>query len=151
MFFCLFVLFISLNHSLWKSLSQEYASSLAFIFTGIWDYADPSLHSPFLCTAWWEDVNEGGWMEGVFGLLLVSHCSRLLVIGSKLHWSPYAESVLPVTVVGEWSPCPCFNPLSFSIVCSLEEGEWERMFWSLASHQCETTTMGQRQTFQCFK
>lgn len=28
--------------------------------------------------------------------------------------SPYAESVLPVTVVGEGSPCPCLNPQAVS-------------------------------------
>lgn len=40
--------------------------------------------------------------ESVFSLLLASHFSSLLLaIGSILHSSPHAESVFPMTAIGE--------------------------------------------------
>lgn len=54
-----------------------------------------------------------GWGESVFILLLVSCCSDLLGIHSKLQESPYAVSALPMMVTGErspWSPYPYLNP-----------------------------------------
>jgi len=43
-------------------------------------WTDHSPHSPAP-----RGGEECGWEEGVFSLLLVSHCSSLLVIGNKLH------------------------------------------------------------------
>lgn len=64
------------------------------------------MQPPSPCVAWGEEVEESGWREGGFSMLLVSHCPSPLVIGNKLQQSPYAESVFPMLVIGEQSPCP---------------------------------------------
>lgn len=37
----------------------------------------------------------------------------LLVIDNELYYSPYAESVLPMALIGEQSPYPYFNLQDF--------------------------------------
>lgn len=49
------------------------------------------------CSWAWE---EGGWWEGVFSFVFISHCPTLLLISNILNWFPQVESVLPVMVVG---------------------------------------------------
>ena len=53
-------------------------------------WTDHNFHFPFPWIVQGEEVEEGGWGEGVFSLLLVSYCSSLfycssLVINNKLY------------------------------------------------------------------
>lgn len=59
----------------------------------------PTYHFPVLYLG--EEVEEGRCGKGGFSLLLISYSFYVLVLGNKLYSSPYAESVLPVTVIGE--------------------------------------------------
>lgn len=74
-------------------------------------------------------------------MILVSHCFSPLVIGNKLYYSLYAESVLPITVTCVQSLCPYHEP--FFIVLSplipLRSGSGEREVWCSAASQYETT------------
>lgn len=65
--------------------------------------------APIPCTAQERETEEGEWGEGAFSSLLV-HCCQLLAIENKLHYSPYAASILPVTIIVEQSPCPYLSP-----------------------------------------
>lgn len=71
------------------------------------------------------------WMEGkCWYFALSSHCSSLLVVGNKLHSSPYAETVLSMMLIGEWPPCSLPQPSTFFLhcifcFCPFEEKEWE--------------------------
>lgn len=53
------------------------------------------------------EVEEGGWDKGVFSFAFSSHSFSLLVVDYITF--PYADSVLPMTATGEWSPHPYFN------------------------------------------
>jgi len=59
----------------------------------------------------------GGRRERMRGRQLLfafcSRCSCLLLVGDKPHQSPYAESVLLATVMGEKSSHPHLNPQGF--------------------------------------
>lgn len=49
----------------------------------------------------------GGWGEGGFSFGFVSCHPTLSLIGKKLIFP--SSSLLPISVIGVWSPCPCLN------------------------------------------
>lgn len=97
----------------------------------------PPLSAPLCCEG---GRSRRGWRGGGggFNLLLVSHCSSLLVIGTKLYSSPSVRPVLPVIVTREViGSCPYCNPWPLFIVFSpfvpLRRGSKRQVRWSLAA------------------
>lgn len=55
------------------------------------------------------------------------------LIGNKWNkFFPKVESVLPMTLIGEWFSCPYLNPGAFHYISSPSwGGEWEQFQWAL--------------------
>lgn len=78
------------------------------------------------------------WFWFVF---LVSHFSIFLIIGNTFLYSPYTESVLPITIIVKQSPCSYLNPWALYIfslpLFPLRSGS--KLWWSSAAHPSKTT------------
>lgn len=84
-----------------------------------------SLSSPF-SSSWFLSLLDNQLFAAAEQPVMPTSMSTLAT-GTKLHLSPYAESVLPVIVTGKWSSCPYLNPSASFIVfspCSVEK--WKR-------------------------
>jgi len=105
----------------------------------VWS-TDHNLHSPSPCTTWGgEEVgNSGvklslgrreGWGEGVWRFAFISYYPTLIwLVMNLIPFSLQIQSVLSVTVIGEWSLPVLISTLEpfiiFPLPCPVEEGKW---------------------------
>lgn len=59
---------------------------------------------------------------GESGLSLLLTHTALVTISNNSYYSPSTEYVLPVMVIGEWSPCPISNLVPFTEFAALTYG-----------------------------